>query len=142
MDWRIVAVESVIIAALGVGFALALLLRALKRSRPELLVGKPIAVGYSLRLLVIAGISVTGIGATIRGGDEFAFMHQARALAPLSWASPQWLPTNHQSFLHVILFAAQIKVLSSPEGALRVDPGRDRAGCLDRCLRIGLGEAA
>src|SRR5450759_1384133 len=120
MSNTVIDVECVIVTALGVAFALALLLRALGRSRPGLSLGTPFAVGYVLRLLVIAGVSATGIGSTLRGGDELTFLHYAHKIAPLSWTSAEWLPTSHQSFLHVLVFAAQRKLLGSPEGALRI----------------------
>ncbi|MGA2009581.1 MAG: hypothetical protein ABSH51_03450 [Solirubrobacteraceae bacterium] len=120
MDGLLIAVEGVIITALAAMIGLALLLRLLSRSRPELSIGTPLAVGYVLRLVVIAGISLTGLGATLRGGDELTFLTEARQIAPLSWTSDQWLPTTHQSYLHVLIFAAQIKLLGSSEGALRI----------------------
>jgi hypothetical protein len=120
MSNTVIDVECVIVTALGVAFALALLLRALGRNRPELSLRMPFAVGYVLRLLVIAGVSATGIGSTLRGRDELTFLHYAHKIAPLSWTSAEWLPTSHQSFLHVLVFAAQLKLLGSPEGALRI----------------------
>jgi hypothetical protein len=120
MDSSVINIECVIITALSVAFGLALLLRLLRRSRPEFSVGVPLAVGYMLRLLVIAGVSATGIGATLRGGDELGYLSSAHHIAGLSWTSGQWLPTDHQSFLHVLLFAAQLRILGSPEGALRI----------------------
>jgi hypothetical protein len=116
----VIDVECVIVTALGVAFALLLLLRVLGRNRPELSLRMPFAVGYGLRLLVIAGVSATGIGSTLRGGDELTFLGYAHKIAPLSFASSEWLPTSHQSFLHVLAFAAQLKLLGSPEGALRI----------------------
>lgn len=120
MSNTVIDVECVIVTALGVGFALVLLLRALGRSRPELSLTAPFAVGYGLRLLVIAGVSATGIGSTLRGGDELTWLSHAHKIASLSWTSGEWLPTSHQSFLHALVFAAQLKVLGSPEGALRI----------------------
>ena len=120
MSNTVIDVECVIVTALGVAFALALLLRALGRSRPELSLGMPFAVGYGLRLLVIAGISATGIGSTLRGRDELTYLSYAHKIASFSWTSGEWLPTSHQSFLHVLVFAAQLKILGSPEGALRI----------------------
>ena len=69
---------------------------------------------------MIAGISLTGVGSTLRGGDETGFLASAHQIAHLGWTSGQWLPTAHASFLHVLVFAAQIKLLSSTEGALRI----------------------
>jgi hypothetical protein len=121
-------VLCVVITGVAVGIALTLFLRVLQRTRPEMKVGKALAVGYGLRLLVIAGVSLTGIGSTLRGGDEVTFMREAWRIAPLSWSSGQWLPWNHSSYLHVLTFAAQLKVLNSPEGALR-------------CTQVGLALA-
>ncbi|HET9721146.1 MAG TPA: hypothetical protein VFP55_13780 [Solirubrobacteraceae bacterium] len=120
MNQVVVNVECVAFTALVVAAALGLLLRHLRRSRPELAVGRAFTVGYVLRILVIAGVSLTGVGATLRGSDEITFMSFAHQIAPLSWGSSQWLPTHHQSFLHVLVFAAQLKLLGSPEGALRI----------------------
>lgn len=131
MDTEVLNIERVIITVLGVAFALALLLRRLRRSRPELSLGAPLTVGYVLRLLVIAGVSVTGLGSALRGGDELGFVSSAHQIAALSWTSGAWLPTNQQSFLHVLVFAAQLKLLGAPEGALRVTQvGISLAGAL------------
>jgi hypothetical protein len=119
-DNTVIAAEGVIVTALAVSLVLALLLAALRRTRPELSIGTPLAVGFVLRLIVIAGISWTGIGRTLRGGDELGFLAQAHQVAAYSWSSEAWLPTNHPSFLHVLVFAAQLKLLGSSEGALRV----------------------
>jgi hypothetical protein len=79
-----------------------------------------LAVGYVLRLIVIPTISLTGLGRSLRGGDEGLFLTEAHQLAGLPLTSGQWLPTAHASYLHVIVFAAQIKLLGSPQGALRI----------------------
>jgi hypothetical protein len=69
---------------------------------------------------VIAGITLTGVGKTVRGGDEVTFMNQAHRIAGMPWTSSQWLPWDHASYLHVIVFALQLKAFGSPEGALRI----------------------
>jgi hypothetical protein len=120
VDVSIINFEDVLITAGAVGGILFLLLRLLRRSRPELAIGRPMSVGYVLRLVVILGLSVTGLGSTIRGGDEVTFITQAHHVASLPWSSGQWLPTAHSSYLHILMFAAQIKLLGSPEGALRI----------------------
>lgn len=127
-----IAVESVIVTTLAVGYGLALLLRVLRRSRPGLEIGTPFAVGYVLRLLVIAGVAATGIGAQIRDApDELTWLADAHQIAAQPWSSGEWLPWNHQSYLHAILFAAQLKALGSSVGALRVaQVGISLAGAL------------
>ena len=116
----LIAVEGVVITVLAVSFALMGLISLLSRSRPDLRVRTPLAVGFVLRLIVIGGVSLTGIGSTLRGGDEVTFLGDAHQIVPLSWSSTQWLPTAHKSYLQVIMFAAQIKALGSSEGALRI----------------------
>ncbi len=116
----VIAVEGVVVTLLAVSFALMGLISLLGRSRPGLRVRTPLAVGFVLRLIVIAGVSSTGIGSTLRGGDELTFLDDAHQIVPLSWTSTQWLPTAHKSYLQVLMFAAQIKALGSSEGALRV----------------------
>ncbi|MHB1467668.1 MAG: hypothetical protein ACYCU0_00250 [Solirubrobacteraceae bacterium] len=120
MGAAVIAVECVIVTTLAVGFALALLLARLRRGRPELAIGTQFGVGFVLRLLVIAGVAATGVGQTLRGPDELHWLAEAHILAGMSWSSPQWLPFDRQSFLHVIVFAAQMKALGSPPGAMRI----------------------
>jgi hypothetical protein len=120
MDATVINVECVMITALAVAFALIWLLRRLRRTRAELSIGKPLAVGFVLRVLVVAGVSLTGVGSTLRGGDEITFMKQAHQIAAFPWTSGQWFPWNHASYLHVLVFAAQLKLFGSPEGALRI----------------------
>jgi hypothetical protein len=120
MRASVIDIECVVITTLAVAYALLLLLRRLQRSRPELSVTTPLAVGFTLRLLVIAGVAATGLGHTLRGPDESTWLSAAHQLAALPFSSGQWLPTSHQSFLHVIVMAAQMKVLGSPVGALRI----------------------
>lgn len=116
-----IGLECEVITVLVVGYGLAWLFRVLKRSRPDFRVGPQLAIGFLLRLLVIEGVSATGIGSTLRGGDELGFLAQAKQLASLPLTSSQWLPTSHVSFLHVIVFALQDKLFGNPpQAALRV----------------------
>jgi hypothetical protein len=127
----LISVESVVDTGAAVTFMLMFLVWRLRRSRPDFWVGRPLAVGFILRLVVIAGVSLTGIGTTLRGGDETTFLNEAHAIVPLSWTSGQWLPTAHMSYLHVLMFAAQIKLLGSSQGALRITQvGISLAGAL------------
>ena len=116
----LIAVEGVVVTTLAVSFALMGLVALLGRNRPDLRVRTPLAVGFVLRLIVIGGVSLTGIGSTLRGGDEITFLDFAHQIVPLSWTSTQWLPTAHKSYLQVLMFAAQIKAIGSSEGALRI----------------------
>ena len=75
------AAEGVILTTLVVGGVLWWLVRRLARSRPDLRIGGPIAIGFGLRLAAIAGIGLTGLGTTLRGGDETTFLDFAHYLA-------------------------------------------------------------
>jgi hypothetical protein len=120
VDTTFLNIERTSITALAVALLLVLLLRVLRRRRPTFSIALPLAVGYLLRLLVIAGVSATGLGSSLRGFDESTFMTEAHQIALLPWTSSQWLPTAHTSFLHILVFAAQLKLLGSAEAALRI----------------------
>ena len=127
-------IETVVIAAVGVGLGSWWLLRLLQRSRPELGIARAVAVGYGLRLASIALVSATGVGSQLRGGDEIPYVAQAHQIAATPWFSAAWTPkfslagTNN---LHVILFAIQVKALHFGWGALRItQAGIAMAGAL------------
>ena len=52
------------------GYAIAVLVTFLRRRRAEFAVRGPLAFGYLVRVLSITAVSATGIGASLRGGDE------------------------------------------------------------------------
>jgi hypothetical protein len=119
-DTLLYEIECVVLMMLLVGFGLAYAARRLARTRPELSVGKPLAVGFAVRLMSIVAVSTSGIGATLRGGDEIGFLNDARAIAGAPLDSHVWLPTDNAHRLHQIVFALQIKLADFPEMALRV----------------------
>jgi hypothetical protein len=121
MGNTVIAVECVIVTTLVVAFALMLLLRVISRSRPQLSIATPFAVGFTMRLLVIALLSALGIGAKVRDTpDELTWMAFAHHLATLPFGAAEWIPFHQKSYLQVLVFASQLKVLGSPEDALRV----------------------
>jgi hypothetical protein len=81
-------------------------------------VGRPLVVAFGLRLAAIAGISATGLSASLRGGDELTFMTLARDLAAQ--------PLGHGDFphgvyqLHTVIFAMELKLGFLTEGAMRI----------------------
>lgn len=102
-----------------VGMALYLLVRRLRRTRPALSIGLPVGAALGIRALTAAGISLTGIGGSLRGGDEILFTLNARDVASAPFGSEPW--TNALvSDLHEFIFASQISLLDSPELALRI----------------------
>ena len=109
--------EGVILTTLFVGGVLWFLVRALRRSRPDLRIGGPIAIGLGLRLAAIAGIGLTGLGSTLRGGDENTFLYYANYLAhqPLGRG---YIPHGVYE-LHVVLFALEDRI-GLTVGAMRI----------------------
>ncbi len=117
-DTSVQYAEGVILVTLLVASFLAYLVRRFHRTRPGLHIGWPIAVGFAIRLLAIAGISATGLESTLRGGDEITFLNLAHLLA--------LQPLGHGDFPHglyqlqTVLFALQLKLGFLSTGALRI----------------------
>ena len=111
------AVEGVALTALVVGYVLWWLVRRLTRSRPDLRIGAPIAIGFGLRMAAIAAIGLTGLSTTLRGGDETTFLDYAHHLAQQPFGHG-WIP-HAQYELHVVLFAFEDR-LRLTVGAMRI----------------------
>ncbi len=112
------SVEGVALTVLVVGYVLWYLVRKFGRSRADFRIAAPLAVGFGLRLAAIAGIGITGLEKTLRGGDETTFLGQAHVLAsqPLGHG---WLP--HGVFqLHTVLFALEDRLGFMTVGAMRI----------------------
>lgn len=110
--------EGVVLVAVVVSYVLAFVIRRLRRKRPDFRIGRPMVVGFGLRLLAVAAINATSVQAQLRGGDEETFLSFARFLAatPLGRG---FLP--HGSFqLQTVVFAIQIKLADLSPTALRV----------------------
>src|SRR5438270_5006733 len=74
------------------GYAIAVLVTFLRRRRAEFAVRGPLAFGYLVRVLSITAVSATGIGASLRGGDELTFLNFAHTISASSFAWSAWLP--------------------------------------------------
>jgi len=111
-------VEGVILVTLIVGYVFWFLLRKFARTRPDFRVGVPVAVAFGLRLAAIAGIGATGLGSTLRGGDETTFLDYAQNLAsqPLGHG---YLPHGPYQ-LQTVLFALELKLGFLTQGAMRI----------------------
>ncbi|HEU0249895.1 MAG TPA: hypothetical protein VFR48_04135, partial [Solirubrobacteraceae bacterium] len=112
-------VEGVVLMTLVCGYGLALLVRFLQRSRPDFRPARPLVASVALRLLALAGVSASGLAATLQGGDELGFLGDARTLAATPFSSGGWLPGGPYP-LHEIVFAVQIKLGHLDVEALRV----------------------
>jgi len=118
-DTTVYAIECVLLATIVVSFGLAGVIVRLRLTRPDFSVGRPIAFGIGVRLLAIAGLSISGLGSALSSGDEIGFVQGAREVAASRFDSGLWFPS--QSYrLHELVFALQIKLGDFPEVALRV----------------------
>jgi hypothetical protein len=108
-----------LITVLVVAYALLLLLRGLRRSRPDLNIAAPIAAAIAVRVLAAAAVSSTSIAGTLRGGDELTFLFRADLTSHSSFLSSDWI-TDLTQYLHQFVFALQMWALDSPEFGLRI----------------------
>ena len=112
---RIVELITILVVAYG----LALLVRRLRRTRPGLAIGAPVAAAVALRVLAASAVSSTSIAGTLRGGDEFTFLFHAEEISQTSFGSADWTTALTQD-LHEFAIALQMWALDSPEAALRI----------------------
>lgn len=110
--------EGVAIAILFVAIVFLYTITRLKRHRAAFAIGLPITVAFAIRLLGIVAINATGLGASLRGGDEQTFLYYANVLAKTPFGHG-YLPHGVYQ-LHVVLFAIQIKLGFINETGMRV----------------------
>ncbi len=112
------ASEGLLLTIIAVSVILLAVVKRLQRRRPQLQIGLPLAVALGIRLLSIIAINATGLGASLRGGDETTFLQFAQQLAAQ--------PLGHGYFPHgpyqlmTVLFALEIKVGFMNVSAIRV----------------------
>lgn len=110
--------QGVLLAILFVGVVLMFVIKRLGRVRRGFQIGTAITVAYLIRLLAVVAINATGLGASLRGGDETTFLNLATTLAGQ--------PLGHGDFPHgqyqlqTVLFALQMKLGFMNVTALRV----------------------
>jgi hypothetical protein len=118
-DTTLYNTECVVLMILLVSFVLVYAVRRLRRTRPDFDIGRPLAIGYLLRLVTIAAVSVSGQGLTLRGGDENTFLADARRIAASGFDSDLWFPAQFHR-LHEIVFALQMKFGDFGDAPMRV----------------------
>src|SRR5581483_3576391 len=102
-----------------VGWALVALLRWLRRTRPALSLGAPVATALGVRIIAAFGVSATGLGASLRGGDEVGFFINSQYISHTPFLSAQWTDVLTGKFYEFV-FASQILVIGSTQTILRV----------------------
>ena len=102
-----------------IGWVLYLLIQRLKRTRPDLAIGIPVAVALFARVLAAIAVSSTGAASTLRGGDEQYFLQQSHLFLHYSFFGSQWTDAL-TSNLYEWVFAVQLKAFDSPDLVLRI----------------------
>jgi hypothetical protein len=110
---------GVLITTLFVAVVLIFAVRRLARTRPGFtIVAKAILVALTLRLLAVVAINATGLGASLRGGDETTFINLAKLLAAQPLGHGDWPHGVYQ--LQTVIFMLQIKLGFINESGMRV----------------------
>ena len=102
-----------------VAWGLYLLIRWLRRSRPDLAIGTPVAVAMGIRVIAAFGVSSSGAAATLRGGDEAGFFIVSKWIAGQPFLGTPWTDALTGK-LYEFVFAGQILALDSPQTVLRI----------------------
>jgi hypothetical protein len=113
-----VGVEGAAVTTIVVGYSLWWLVHRLSRSRGDFKIARPLAVGFGLRLAAIAGVGLTGVEQTLRGGDETTFLKYGQLLAHQPFGHGDLPHGVYQ--LHVILFSFEDRLGFMTVGAMRV----------------------
>jgi hypothetical protein len=110
--------EGLVLVVVLVSYALAFVVRRLRRRRPDFRIGTPLVVGVGLRIAAVAAINATSVQTQLRGGDEETFLAFARVLAGTPWGRG-FLPHGLYQ-LQTVVFAVQIKLADLSATALRI----------------------
>jgi hypothetical protein len=109
---RSLYLDECVLIALGVGaWTLWLLVAGLRRSRPDLRIGRTVAVAFVVRLVAAAALGSVSIGSQLRGGDENTFLSRAHDLVNLPITSSTSLD-KLTSELHTFLFSLNFRVFN------------------------------
>ncbi len=108
-----------IIAILVWSYGLWFVVKRLQGTRPGLAIGRQVALAFALRVVSIAAVTATGLGSTLRGGDEVTFLDAAHVIAASSFTSSAWQPGGRYG-LHEILFALQLRLGDFGSGTMRI----------------------
>lgn len=100
-------------------YGLRALVELLKRSRPDLAIGRAVAAAVAIRVLGSFGITLTGFASTLRGGDEASYLFISGQLAESPFLSPQWIDAVGQE-LHTVVGALQLVLLDAPPTSIRL----------------------
>jgi hypothetical protein len=109
---------SIAVAICAVGYTIAFVLHLVRRSRPALAIGIPVALGLILKIAATLAVSLSPF-ASIRGPDEEGTLERARILAEGSLLTGDGLE-GLTSELYVWMPAVEVRLLEFPDEALRI----------------------
>ena len=120
-DAQLYEAEVAVLALLVCGIGLAWLARAIRRRRPDLVLGPILGLAFALRAAVALSLPALGsLGDELRGDDDSLFFNQANRLAETPIGDGLWRDTIIGE-LNVTLFALQLRLLAGPGGtSLRI----------------------
>jgi len=100
-------------------YALAALYKFFSISRPELAIGRPLAVAYTVRVGAVLLLSLSGAAGGLRGGDEPGFVAHGQRIAGTPFGSDVWTDAI-SSELFKAVFASQFALFDAPQIAIRM----------------------
>jgi Dolichyl-phosphate-mannose-protein mannosyltransferase len=108
---------AVLVTVLAVAYALFVLVRWLRGSRPHLSITAPVMTALGLRVVAAGGIEILG-ARELFGPDEQRFVAEAGEIAATPFMSGPWLePLSGE--VYRFIFAVQLSILDGPQLALR-----------------------
>jgi hypothetical protein len=113
--------QCVLIALLLGAFLLRYVVLRLRRTRPELKIGKAVAVAFGARVFAAFLVSGTSVASQLRGGDELTFISKAHALTSWDLVSTGTTKALTHEF-HVLFFSLNFRVFDRvPDMMLRLE---------------------
>src|SRR4051794_19535838 len=119
-DEQIYYLGCELIAMLGGGYLVVLIVDRLGASRERFAIGVPIAVAFGLRILAAIGLDQTSVAQELRGGDEFTFLYDSIQVAGHGITSSASTDALTSEF-HVFFFSLVRRVVApTPTFMLRI----------------------
>ena len=120
-DDQLYSTECQLLALVAGAYLLVVVVTLLRRSRPGLAIGLPIAAAFIVRVFAAFGLGLTPVARELRGGDEVTFLDRAEDLASVPLASEPSVDALTDQ-LHTFLFSLHSRVLNEvPEMMLRFE---------------------
>lgn len=100
-------------------YGLVLVMKMLKSGRDDLDISRAVYLAFGIRVVASFIVTLTGFGEFLRGLDEVNFLGDSRLIVDSNFGSQLWLDSITGS-LYETVFSAQLSILDSPDGVLRI----------------------